>query len=170
MPYNQALSYKYNHIYIYINLISNFAHIQLQALLHDVDPHEWNVNQRQSRWPNTGNTGSGSTATIIRPRIPTLPTTPSGHAISIVPPTSVGEKWLETHVRSHIAFACARVLRAEIRFVVRAHSRPQVSKSARAFASANFQKCARICVREFAQSARAHGLHFVLLFRISNSK
>ena len=51
---------------------------------------------------------------------------------------SVGEKWLETHVRSHIAFACARVLRAEIRFVVRAHSRTQIPKSARAFASANF--------------------------------
>ena len=35
--------------------------------------------------------------------------------------TSVGENWLETHVRSHIAFACARGLRAEMRFVVRAH-------------------------------------------------
>ena len=49
----------------------------------------------------------------------------------------MGEKWLETHVRSHIAFECARVLRAEIRFVVRAHSRTQIPKSARAFASAN---------------------------------
>ena len=35
--------------------------------------------------------------------------------------TSVGEKWFETHVRSHIAFACARVLQAEMRFIVRAH-------------------------------------------------
>ena len=34
---------------------------------------------------------------------------------------SVGENWLETHVRSHNAFACARGLRAEMRFVVRAH-------------------------------------------------
>ena len=52
--------------------------------------------------------------------------------------SSVGEKWLETHVRSHIAFACARALRDICVSVVRAHSRPQISESARAFASANF--------------------------------
>ena len=52
--------------------------------------------------------------------------------------TSVGEKWLETHVRSHIVFAFARALRDICVSVVRAHSRPQIPKSARAFASANF--------------------------------
>ena len=74
---------------IYRNTLSNFSYIQLQALLHDVDPHEWKVNQRQSRWPNTGNTGS--TTTSIRPRIPTLPTMPSipsGHVLPIVSPIS----------------------------------------------------------------------------------
>ena len=44
------------------------------------------------------------------------------HTSLCVTLASVGEKWLETHVRSHIAFACARVLRAEIRFVVRVSS------------------------------------------------
>ena len=52
--------------------------------------------------------------------------------------TSVGEKWLETHVRSHIAFACARALRDICVSVVRAHLRPQIFESARAFTSANF--------------------------------
>ena len=33
----------------------------------------------------------------------------------------MGEKWLETHVRSHIAFACARALRDICVSVVRAH-------------------------------------------------
>ena len=69
--------------------------------------------------------------------------------------TSVGEKWLETHVRSHIAFACARALRDICVSVVRAHPRPQISESARAFASANFGKGARIRVRKF-RKRRAH--------------
>ena len=63
---------------------------------------------------------------------------PGGPMVAGATDTSVGENWLETHVRSHTAFACARGLRAEMRFVVRAHSRPQIPESARAFASANF--------------------------------
>ena len=44
-------------------------------LLHDVGPHEWKINQRQSRRSNNY-TDLGSTATTIRPRIPSIHATP----------------------------------------------------------------------------------------------